>query len=81
MSPAFVMVETTNESVCGGTMDSVKLNSLVSLHLHPYHKVCRNCVRIFELQFANKCGRKVFVVEMSLLPKERRSRNLEEFQA
>ncbi|KAI4887094.1 hypothetical protein NFI96_012138, partial [Prochilodus magdalenae] len=44
---------TTNESVCGGTVVGTKGNGLlprvthpedlVSLHLHPYRTICRNC--------------------------------------
>ncbi|KAI4903176.1 hypothetical protein NFI96_006729 [Prochilodus magdalenae] len=58
-SPALVLVETPNESVCGGTVVSTKMDvffcchiiqqGLVSLHLHPYHTICRNCVRMFKL--------------------------------
>ncbi|KAI4891782.1 hypothetical protein NFI96_022773, partial [Prochilodus magdalenae] len=49
-SPA---LETTNESVCGATVVSTKLDDLlsriarpeglVSLHLHPYRTICKNC--------------------------------------
>ncbi|KAI4890390.1 hypothetical protein NFI96_014550 [Prochilodus magdalenae] len=46
-SPALVLVETPNESVCGGTV--VTPEGLVSLHLHPYRTICRNCVRMFKL--------------------------------
>ncbi|KAI4890789.1 hypothetical protein NFI96_000035 [Prochilodus magdalenae] len=52
-SPAFVVVETPNESVCGGTVVSTKTSGLlsritspeglVSLHLHPYCTICGNC--------------------------------------
>ncbi|KAI4883933.1 hypothetical protein NFI96_023475, partial [Prochilodus magdalenae] len=60
-SPALVLVETPNESVCGGTvcqppeMDGLLshlnplLEDLVPLHLHPYRTICRNCVRMFKL--------------------------------
>ncbi|KAI4871879.1 hypothetical protein NFI96_020464, partial [Prochilodus magdalenae] len=46
-SPALVLVETPNESVCGGTVVSTKMTrpeDLVSLHLHPYRTICRNCI-------------------------------------
>ena len=45
-SSAFVLVELTDSSVCGGTVVSTKVvipEGLVSLHLHP----C--CMRIFKL--------------------------------
>ncbi|KAI4888489.1 hypothetical protein NFI96_011220 [Prochilodus magdalenae] len=48
-SPALVLVETPNESVCGGPVVSTKMIGLVSLHLHPYRTICRNCVRMFKL--------------------------------
>ncbi|KAI4892401.1 hypothetical protein NFI96_004143 [Prochilodus magdalenae] len=58
-SPALVLVETPNESVCGGTVVSTKMKGLllrvthpeglVSLHLHPYRTICRNCVEMFKL--------------------------------
>ncbi|KAI4882429.1 hypothetical protein NFI96_008006 [Prochilodus magdalenae] len=42
--------------MCGGTVVSTKMNvffthleDLVSLHLHPYRTICRNCVRMFKL--------------------------------
>ncbi|KAI4903415.1 hypothetical protein NFI96_026292 [Prochilodus magdalenae] len=41
-----------NESVCGVTIVSAKMNGpegLVPLHLHPYRTICRNCVRLFKL--------------------------------
>ncbi|KAI4876400.1 hypothetical protein NFI96_004437, partial [Prochilodus magdalenae] len=47
--------EMTDESVCGGIVVSTKMNGgdeikgLVSLHLHYYRTICRNCVRIFKL--------------------------------
>ncbi|KAI4894731.1 hypothetical protein NFI96_019371 [Prochilodus magdalenae] len=54
MSPALVLVETTNESVCGGTVVSTKMKGLLSPvtrpegllspNLHPYCTICRNCV-------------------------------------
>ncbi|KAI4872525.1 hypothetical protein NFI96_030915, partial [Prochilodus magdalenae] len=56
-SPALVLeVETTNEAVWrhrGQSQDEpfvvTRPEGLVSLHLHPYRTICRNCVRIFEL--------------------------------
>ncbi|KAI4882642.1 hypothetical protein NFI96_022495 [Prochilodus magdalenae] len=56
-SPALVLVETPNESVCGGTVVSTEMNGLVtrpedlvSLHLHPYRTTCRSCVRMLKLR-------------------------------
>ncbi|KAI4888586.1 hypothetical protein NFI96_016449, partial [Prochilodus magdalenae] len=58
-SPVLVLVETPNESVCGGTVVSTKMNGLlslithpeglVSLHLHFYRTISRDCVRMFQL--------------------------------
>ncbi|KAI4873244.1 hypothetical protein NFI96_020578 [Prochilodus magdalenae] len=49
-SPDIYLVEMTNESVDGGTVVSTKMNGLlvcslglVSLHLHAYRTICRNC--------------------------------------
>ncbi|KAI4898242.1 hypothetical protein NFI96_028741 [Prochilodus magdalenae] len=50
-SPALVLVETPNESVCGQHQDErfvvTRPEGLVSLH--PYRTICRNCVRMFKL--------------------------------
>ncbi|KAI4901592.1 hypothetical protein NFI96_007421 [Prochilodus magdalenae] len=56
-SPALVLVETPNKSMCGGTVGGfsglplrfTRPEDLVSLHLHPCRTICRNCVRMFKL--------------------------------
>ena len=46
VSPAFVLVETPNKSICGGTTVSSKMSRRPG---HLYRTISRNCVRIFKL--------------------------------
>ena len=55
-SPAFVLVETTNECVCRDTVFSTNMSSRPEVTLPPPHRrICRNCVRIFKLHGIYYC--------------------------